>query len=292
MDEILKVEKLTKTYKRGFIPKPVHALKDATFVVRRGQITGFIGANGAGKTTTLRCLLNFTHPNSGKFSFFGSDGFDMTARKKVGYLPEHPHFYSFLTGYELLKFYSDLSGQKKSRPELLKALDTVRLGEAADRPLSGYSKGMLQRAGLAQALIHQPELLILDEPMSGLDPDGRRLVRNILLEVAQKGVSLFFSTHLLDDAENLCDDLVLMAAGKVLYNGNLEGAYPKDAEKFTLNFQTASGETKNLEFKDRNALNAEIQQVLSQKGSIIEARILRPKLDDVFSRMSQTGQVG
>jgi ABC-2 type transport system ATP-binding protein len=284
VEDILTVDKLTKTYRRGFIPKPVLALKEASFAVKKGRITGFIGANGAGKTTTIRCLLNFTHLDSGRFFFFGTPGFGSEARKRVGYLPEHPHFYGFLSGFEFLKFYAQLSGKKKQASEIMDALEAVRLKEAADRPLSAYSKGMLQRVGLAQAMIHKPELLILDEPMSGLDPDGRRLVRNILLEVAQRGVTLFFSTHLLDDAENLCDDIVLMAQGKVVYAGSLEKVLLQSSGQHLLRFEDEAHALHQEEVAGLDKANHRIREILASGGRIVEVSRSRRRLEDVFSQ--------
>ncbi len=287
MSEIIRVEKLKKFYKKGFVPRKVLALQDTSFVVKKGRITGFIGANGAGKTTTLRCILNFTGIDGGRFYFFGEEGFRMTARRKIGYLPEHPHFYNFLTGYEFLKFYSDLSDRKASHQEILKALADVKLEHAAHRALGGYSKGMLQRVGLAQAMIHRPELLILDEPMSGLDPDGRKLVRDILRDVSQKGVSLFFSTHLLDDAENLCDDLVLMSEGKVVYNGALSDALETGSNEFELSYISQDGAVQWTNPSSQEALHLEVTRVIQEGGLIRDVRPKRKKLEDVFSDLTR-----
>lgn len=290
MSEVIRVENLHKSYQKGFIPHRVDALKGASFSVQSGRITGFIGANGAGKTTTLRCLLEFTKVDSGSFYFFGSKGLGMDVRKKIGYLPEHPHFYHFLTGIEFLKFYAELSGVRRSKEELMQALKNVKLEHAASRPLGGYSKGMLQRVGLAQALIHRPELLILDEPMSGLDPDGRRLVRQILKEVAEQGVTLFFSTHLLDDAENLCDDIVLMSEGRVIYSGDLEGVLASGEENFIIHFQTSSGDKQSKECAGQDRMNAEVQAILSQGGKISEVHLKKRRLEDVFSQLTQPSE--
>lgn len=287
MSEIIRVENLVKSYQKGFIPHRVDALKGASFSVQSGRITGFIGANGAGKTTTLRCLLEFTNVDSGRYYFFGSPGLGMEGRRKIGYLPEHPHFYGFLTGLEFLKFYAELSGVRRTREDLLQALKNVKLEHAASRPLGGYSKGMLQRVGLAQAMIHRPELLILDEPMSGLDPDGRRLVREILKEVAVQGVTLFFSTHLLDDAENLCDDIVLMSEGRVIYCGDLESVLASGEENFIIHFQTSSGEKLSRECSGQDEMNTELGSILGQGGKVIEVLLKKKRLEDVFSQLTQ-----
>lgn len=288
MSKILEVDNLVKSYrKQGFLPRKVEALRGVSFAVRQGCITGFIGANGAGKTTTLRCLLNFTRPDSGAFSFFGSKGLSMEGRRKIGYLPEHPHFYHFLTGLEFLKLYAELSGVKVSESDMMRFLSRVKLEHASDRALSGYSKGMLQRVGLAQALVHQPELLILDEPMSGLDPDGRRLVREILREVADQGVSLFFSTHLLDDAENLCDDLVLMAQGKVVFNGPLDQVLSAPAKKVAISYLNDEGGGLKKLSVDPSELNQRLHDLLEEGAQLVEVRQERKSLDEVFSELTR-----
>lgn len=290
VNQILEVENLIKSYRKpGLFPQKVEALAGASFSVRPGRLTGFIGANGAGKTTTLRCLLNFTRPDSGVFSFFGSKGLSMEGRKKIGYLPEHPHFYHFLTGLEFLKLYAQLSGVKVSDSEMMRFLSRVKLEHAADRALSGYSKGMLQRVGLAQALVHRPQLLILDEPMSGLDPDGRRLVREILKEVADQGVSLFFSTHLLDDAENLCDDLVLMAHGKVVFNGPLDHALSSPTQKVAVTYTSVDGKELMKASVEKADLQKEIGRLIEQGFCVVEVRQERKSLDQVFSELTIGG---
>jgi len=288
VETVIEVERLSKTYRKGFIPRSVSALREASFQVRKGRITGFIGANGAGKTTALRCLLRFTPSDSGSFSFFGESGFGVKARKRVGYLPEQPHFYGFLSGFEFLKFHSRLSKKKTTSAEILSLLESVQLGPAAHRLLSDYSKGMLQRVGLAQALIHCPELLILDEPMSGLDPDGRKLVKDILLKVASQGVSLFFSTHLLDDAENLCDDLVLMSKGEVRYCGELEKAFPENRRFFQLqDLSGNSDELNTLNVQSEEEFNAKLKELVLSGATIRRASPQRQSLEDLFSEINR-----
>lgn len=282
MSEVIRLENLTKTYRKRALSQPVEALKNVSFSIRSGRKVGFIGANGAGKTTTLRCLLGFTRVTSGGFYFFGEPGLSLPSRKRIGYLPEQPHFYPFLTGYEFLKFYLRLSGLPPSKEKCMEALKEVNLQEASFRPLSQYSKGMLQRIGLAQSLIHQPELLILDEPMSGLDPDGRRLVKNILQNVASQGVTLFFSTHLLDDVEDLCDDVILMDRGKVSYEGCLDRILDSTQDGYEIVYRDHLNSIRSLSGKGSDFLNRSLFSLVSERSEILDVKKQKKKLDEAF----------
>ena len=235
---VLEVKSLNKKFKTDFYKKANSVLKDVSFQVNKGRFVGFIGPNGAGKSTTIKCLLELIFPDSGQIYFFG-DKLSLQHRAKIGFLPERPFFQEFLTGLEFLSLHWSLA-QKPRKLFLNKAeeiLDLVKLSHAKHKKLKDYSKGMLQRIGIAQALICEPEFLILDEPMSGLDPDGRILIKRILKVLRQKKMSVFMSSHLLEDVEELCDDLLIMHAGEVVYTGeldlfkknyaNLEEAYSK-----------------------------------------------------------------
>lgn len=219
---ILEVKKINKTFPGGLFEKPRHVLKDVTFSLPAGETTGFVGSNGSGKTTSIKCMLDFMSPDSGEIHFFGKP-LDIPAKKKIGYLPERPYLYEFLTGMEFLRLHWNLvqDSQKDFLERAKEALKRVDLFDARDKKLRQYSKGMLQRVGIAQAILNKPDLLILDEPMSGLDPDGRGLVKDILRDEAQRGTSLFFSSHLLQDMEELCSHLVVINHGRIIYDGNL-----------------------------------------------------------------------
>jgi ABC-2 type transport system ATP-binding protein len=215
----IEVKNLVKVLPTGFAGKS-EVLHKVTFNVPQGQACGFVGNNGAGKTTTLKCLLEFLTPTSGEIQFF-KEKLSVENRLRIGYLPERPYLYEFLSAIEFLKFHWKLSfpkldGFEQKAEEVLKL---VGLFENKDKVLRKFSKGMLQRAGLAQALIHNPDLLILDEPMSGLDPDGRLLVKNILKQLKIQGKTLFFSSHLLEDVDELCENLVVIHHGDILYHG-------------------------------------------------------------------------
>lgn len=219
---ILEVKSLNKTFPAALFEKPRHVLKDVTFALPEGETTGFVGSNGSGKTTTIKCMLDFMHPDTGEILFFGKE-LDMAAKERIGYLPERPYLYEFLTGLEFLRLHWNLvqSSQKDFIERGHEALKRVDLFGARDKKLRQYSKGMLQRVGIAQAILNKPDLLILDEPMSGLDPDGRALVKDILKEEAKRGTSLFFSSHLLQDMEELCSHLVVINHGRILHDGGL-----------------------------------------------------------------------
>lgn len=217
---LLRVHGLEKSFKPDLFKPAKKVLKGVGFELPRGSTTGFIGVNGSGKTTSLKCLLGFIFPDAGRFEFDeGRKSFDQF-RQSLGYLPERPYFYDFLTAEEFLKFHWDLSGGGAGFQERKKqVLEKVDLAMTGDKKLRAFSKGMLQRVGLAQALLRSPELLILDEPMSGLDPDGRWLVKDILREEKSRGTTLFFSSHLLADMEELCDRLLVIEEGQILFEG-------------------------------------------------------------------------
>ncbi len=220
----IEVKNLNKSFKVGFLGRSKQILKDISFHVPLGETTGFVGNNGSGKTTSLKSILQFIHPDSGLIHFFDKP-LDMKSKNRIGYLPERPYLYEFLTGMEYLKFHWDLADHAQKRDFIERAhsaLKKVNLFEARDTVLRKYSKGMLQRVGIAQAIIHGPELLILDEPMSGLDPDGRFLVKEILREEQKRGTTIFFSSHLLQDMEELCAHLCAIHQGKMIYDGKLD----------------------------------------------------------------------
>lgn len=220
----LEINNLTKDYIVGFWRKrPVSALQDLSLQVGMGESFGFLGPNGAGKTTTLKILMRLIYPTGGSAKILGASLDDMKMRARIGYLPEQPYFYDYLTARELLVYCAKIFGMNKS-DALTRAnalLQRVGLSEAADKQLRKYSKGMLQRAGLAQALINDPEVLFLDEPMSGLDPLGRREVRDLIANLRNDGKTVFFSSHVLSDVETLCDRVAIMNKGRLIDSGKL-----------------------------------------------------------------------
>ncbi len=214
---IIEMDSLSKVYKTEFSRKKVYALTDLSLDVNEGEVFGFLGPNGAGKSTTIKMLIDLIRPTSGQLKIAGKEASDMKVKRLIGYLPENPYFYDHLSAKELLKFGGRScnmdSASIKSRSDSL--LEQLELTEAMKRPLRSYSKGMVQRAGLALALIHDPQILILDEPMSGLDPTGRRKVFDLILKLKGEGKTIFFSSHILHDIERLCDRAAILVNGKL-----------------------------------------------------------------------------
>src|SRR5438552_1319033 len=209
---------LEKTYMVGFWRKrPKRALHPLHLAVEEGEIFGFLGPNGAGKTTTLKLLMGLVFPTSGSARILGRDWTDPDIKAQIGFLPEQPYFYDYLTAHELLDYYGQLSGvpAKQRKQRINEVLHRVGLTDVKGIQLRKFSKGMLQRAGIAQAILHSPKLVFLDEPMSGLDPLGRRDVRDLILQLQQEGKTVFFSTHILSDAEALCDRVAVINKGEL-----------------------------------------------------------------------------
>ena len=214
---IIEMDSLTKVYKKEFTRKKVCALSSLSLQIKEGEVFGFLGPNGAGKSTTIKMLIDLIRPTSGHLSIAGKKASDMSVKRLIGYLPENPYFYDHLSAKELLKFGGrscdmDSALIKRRSDELLEQLE---LTEAMKRPLRSYSKGMVQRAGIALALIHDPQILIFDEPMSGLDPIGRIKVFDLILKLKGEGKTIFFSSHILHDIERLCDRAAILVNGRL-----------------------------------------------------------------------------
>jgi ABC-2 type transport system ATP-binding protein len=235
--DAIKTEKLTKHYTKGFWrPRPYPALDDLTLEVGKGEVFGFLGPNGAGKTTTLKLLMQLIYPTSGRAEILGCPVGDVTVRRRIGYLPENPYFYDNLTAEELLVYFARVFGCSGAEGwrRATRLLDLV--GIAAERrfQLRKFSKGMVQRVGIAQALINEPEVVFLDEPMSGLDPLGRREVRELILKLRDEGRTVFFSSHVLGDAEALCSRVAILVKGRLAAVGAVSELTAFDARGWEL----------------------------------------------------------
>jgi len=220
--DIVKVENIIKDFRPGFGLVRKRVLHGISFSVRRGEIFGFVGPNGAGKTTTLKILMGLIHAQGGSASILGHDISENEYRRHVGFLPENPYFYDFLTGEEFLSFYAKVSGvpAQQRRDRIGSLLEQVGLAHAGRARLRTYSKGMLQRVGIAQAIVHDPDIVFLDEPMSGLDPIGRKEIRDLILRLNGEGKTIFMNTHILSDVEMLCHRVAIIVKGEIRYAGS------------------------------------------------------------------------
>ena len=307
MTTVVEINNLTKDYEVGFWRKrKVRALDDLSLTVSRGGIFGFLGANGAGKTTTLKLLMGLIFPTSGKALILGHDIADVSMHNQIGYLPENPYFYDYLTAREFLEYCGELFGygpgeRSKSASD---RLSLVRLDEKKwDTQLRKFSKGMLQRVGLAQALINDPEVVFLDEPMSGLDPVGRREVRDLMAGLRQEGKTVFMCSHILSDIEVLCDRVAILKRGRLAQVGNLDelrqraGARNRveivaagtnaarlmqhipESNQFQVS-STASG--LRIEVPEEKDVDLVIAALRKAEGKLVSVQPLRQSLEDLF----------
>ncbi|HSB60452.1 MAG TPA: ABC transporter ATP-binding protein [Vicinamibacteria bacterium] len=296
---VLKTVGLSKSYKIGHIRQRSRpALHALDLEVQRGEVFGYLGPNGSGKTTTLKLLVGLLHPDAGEVEMLGRPWGDPSWRYRVGYLPEHPYLYDYLTPREYLDYVGRLFGlpapERAERSRRL--LDKVGLAHVASVPMRRFSKGMVQRAGLAQALVNDPDLLILDEPMSGLDPVGRRLVRNLILDLRAAGKTVLFSTHILPDAETLCDRVAVLRGGRLVDVGPLSRILNLDVshmEVLATGLEAAQlpeagvrarqplGERWRLEVEERS-LGAVVRAVEDAGGRVLAVQPIRQSLEDYF----------
>jgi len=281
MPVALRIEDLTKVYKTGFIPKKVVALQNVSLTVDQGEIFGLLGPNGAGKTTALKCILSLVRPDSGLIELLGDRVPSPKAMARIGFLSENPYVYDFLNGKEYLIFAAKLHGMshEQARKKAEELLEFFHLSEAANRPLRKYSKGMLQRIGLAQALVNDPDFLILDEPMSGLDPVGRKEVRDLLISLKQKGRTLLFSSHILSDAEMICDRVAILVKGKLEMVGKVQSLMKKiDAYEIT------------IQSKNDLRMNGIPHQIITRTESNYLLRV--PSVKEVHAIIAQSDSQG
>lgn len=305
IDTIVQIEHLKKIFKVGFWGRRVTAVDDVSFDVRRGEIFGFLGPNGAGKTTTIKILMGLIYPSAGHASLFGRPVGDPAAKAKVGFLPESPYFYEYLTSREFLKFYGHLFGLTGVALDrrVDELLDLVGMAHARDLQLRKFSKGMLQRVGIAQALINDPELVVLDEPMSGLDPIGRKEVRDLILQLKQAGKTVMFSSHILHDAELLCDRVAMVLKGRLVANGRVEDLIGQGAvqsvelvvERLSAeglehlrplaNTIVAQGDRLLAVLKQPRDVDGALDIIRAAKATLVSLTPHRSSLEDLFIRL-------
>ncbi len=304
-DPVIQLEHLTKDYPVGFWrPRPYRALDDLSLDVQRGEVFGCLGPNGAGKTTTLKLLMRLVFPTKGSASILGRPLDDHPMRRRIGFLSENPAFYDYLTGEELLAYFGQLCGltTRDARARAAALLDRIGIGAERRLAVRRYSKGMVQRLGLAQALINDPEVIFLDEPMSGLDPLGRRDVRTLILELRDEGRTIFFSSHILSDAETLCSRVAILAAGRLQAIGGMHELVEFSVRGWELLLDGVSGSLRSALASqglrvtgvgdDRVHVHLEapatpedvLQQVTAAGARVLSLSAIRETLEDAFVR--------
>ena len=311
MPSAIRIEELTKDYAIGFWRRRSYrALDRLTLDISSGEVFGFLGPNGAGKTTTLKLLMQLIFPTSGRAEILGRPVGDIATRRRIGYLPENPSFYDYLTAEELLGYFGDLFGYSgaECRKRVSALLDRVGIGAERRLQLRKFSKGMLQRVGIAQALLNDPEVVFLDEPMSGLDPLGRRDVRQLILELRDQGRTVFFSSHILSDAEALCRRVAVVARGRLAASGTLadilafqvhgwelvmSGVSPEMVSRFTPAVRRAteiSPGRYSLELSLDHPPDRILAELTAAGASLVSLNPLRDTLEDFF--MKRVAEMG
>ena len=307
---VVRLQDVVKDFRPGFGLRVKRVLHGISFEVKRGEIFGFVGPNGAGKTTTLKILMGLIRATAGRAEILGSEVGEREFRRHVGFLPENPYFYDFLTGREILSFYAKLSGVAGSgRDERVQTLlEWVGLGEAADARLRTYSKGMLQRVGIAQALVHDPDVIFLDEPMSGLDPIGRMEIRNLILRLRSDGKTVFMNTHILSDVEMVCDRVAVIVHGRIRYQGRIEefigegarmhelvvaGIAPEVAQRIEEDFGgelRGHGDRIAIRIPDKDVRET-LQLVLASGADVVSLTPERVSLEGIFMTAVEEGEL-
>ncbi|PYS24929.1 MAG: ABC transporter [Acidobacteria bacterium] len=298
---IIEIQNLTKDYEVGFWRKrKVRALDGLSLDVERGQIFGFLGANGAGKTTTLKLLMRLIFPTGGSARILGHDISDVSMHAQIGYLPENPYFYDYLTAREFLNYCGELFGGNNIKARTQELLTRVNLDQRSwDRQLRKFSKGMLQRVGLAQALVNDPEIVFLDEPMSGLDPVGRREVRDLIASLRNEGKTVFMCSHILSDIEVLCDNVAILKGGRVAHAGSLNDLRAREtsaieviatdadanALKGSLSIDadvTTTPSGIRIQVTDEREVDAAIAALRKVNGKLVSVQPVRQSLEELF----------
>ena len=294
---ILKFQDLEKSLPFGFWLRKKQVLKGVSLAVEEGEIYGFLGPNGAGKTTSIKCLLGLLFPDAGSVELFGDPGPTLAARRRLGYLPEQPYFYPHLKGRELLEYFGRLFGLRGSElcTKCGDLLELVGLGDDGEKLTKQYSKGMLQRLGVAQSLINDPDLVILDEPMTGLDPIGRREVKDLIMSVKARGATVFFSSHILADAEALCDRVGLLVNGRLRLEDTLDNLLEEKIEYWEAAAEgvaldglagyesvTSQGDRHYFRLRDSEEVDRWTDAVRQAGGSVYRVAPHRVTLEDYF----------
>jgi ABC-2 type transport system ATP-binding protein len=304
-DVVLRATSLVKTYTKPFSGRRVEAVRGVSFEVERGEIFGFLGPNGAGKTTTLKMLMGLVAPTSGTMEILGVRVPSSDVMGRVGFLPENPYVYPYLSPREFVSLCGRLSGLRglQLRGRVARAIADVGMAHAADRAVRTLSKGMLQRIGIAAALVHDPDLVVFDEPMSGLDPVGRKEVRDLIVAQKAAGKTVFFSSHVLSDVEMLCDRVCILRKGEVVVSGALRSLLAQDKKRSEVTVvgarealvgalgkmsqvTRAAGDTVVLEVEGDGALQEIVARVLAEGARLDSITPKRETLEDLFVRQA------
>ena len=286
---ILTVKNLKKTFKENVFSTEKKVLEKIDFSINTNVTTGFLGTNGSGKTTTLKCLLGLIPIDSGEISFFDGQALSKPVLRKIGFLPEQPYFYDYLTGEELLLFYGQLSTSLKRvdlKSKVGNLLKQLGIYEEKDRKIKHYSKGMLQKVGLAQALVHDPEFVILDEPMAGLDPDSRVYVGELIQNLIKQGKTVFFSSHLLYDVERLCTDLVILKDGKVAYFGTVQKLLDRIKSRRQITYMDKD-QRHTIFTESLMDCQKEIDQLRKKNCIILDVQLDKRSLEQAFVQITE-----
>lgn len=295
---ILNINSLVKVYRSPFLMKKSVGLDGLDLEIEEGEIYGLLGPNGAGKTTTLKIITGLIRPTSGEIKIFGELD-PLEARKKIGFLPENPSFYPHLTGVELIRFYSKLYNIDLTKDKVKESLAMVGLDESVGKRISGFSKGMIQRIGFAQAIIGNPDFVVLDEPLSGLDPLGRREIKDLITEINKEGKTVLFSSHILSDVEAICSRVGIIINGKMKQVGNLRNILKSEVRYVEIEFEgidnikslSKYGKIRTeksvnyLRIENEKNRNEVIKEIIKKDGKILSIVPVKRTLEEHFVRV-------
>lgn len=296
---MINFQNVTKIFKSDLLAQPFVALNDVSFNIPTGSMVGFLGANGAGKTTSLKIIMDFIRPTSGQIDFDSQLGTKkLEVFRNIGFLPERPYFYPNLTGEEFLHFMGEISSVPKNtvKQEIAKWAPRFKIDYALKRELKTYSKGMLQRIGFLATILHQPKLIILDEPLSGLDPIGRKELKDVIIEVHKEGKTVFFSSHIVPDIEAICDRVIFLQEGKLVYNGPVNSILSSNPTQDLMIVLQSSGTDFKTPYKEMTKLPDNLLQfkvsnenkdrflseALENRCNVLNLEMIKPSLEEIF----------